>query len=374
VKKKHAPIREWFEVSLRPEEVFVYLDDLSRHGEWQARVCEIHVDRVGPTTVGTRVTEKRRLAGLTHRLTYEIVEHSPPSGFAFRGVSGRVRPVGRRVIEPLDGGNRTRVTIEIDFEGKGIGKLLVPVVRTWAAGEIRRSQRRLKEVLEDAGSTRDRDSPQREAGPPARTLVFDFDGTIADSLKTLVAIFEEVTDRPEKLTATELAALRSQSLKEVIRELRIRPWQIPSVSRRMKKLAASRIPATNIVPGMGEALVALHGCGYRLVVLSTNSPGTIRSFLVNNGIDSCFSGIYGDIGLRGKTSALKRIAKAERTISSGCVYVGDEVRDIEAAKRAGLPSVGVAWGFTDPDALRRVAPRAFARTPEDLLQIARSIA
>ena len=371
--KKHAPIRESFEVSVRPEEVFAYLDDLSRHGDWQGRVRDIRVDGVGPTVVGTRVTERRRLAGMPHRLTYEITEHTPPSGFAFRGVSGLVRPVGRRAIDPIDDGRRSRVTIEIDFEGKGIGKLIVPLVRKWATTEIRSSQRRLKELLEDRHETRSQDRRQSESKPLQRkTLIFDFDGTMVDSLPTLVAIFEEVTARPKKLTAAELAALRSRSLKEVARELRVRPWQIPSLARRMKQLAASRIPSADMVEGMGQALRALHGRGYRMVVLSSNSPGTIRSFLVNNDIDGCFSSIYGDVGLRGKKSALKRIAKMERTGSCGCVYIADEVRDIEAAKRAGLPSVGVAWGFTNPDAIQRADPRAFARTPGDLLEIAAS--
>jgi phosphoglycolate phosphatase-like HAD superfamily hydrolase len=366
VRKKRAPIREWFEVSRRPADVFAYLDDLSRHGEWQERVTEIRVEGSGPTTVGTRVVETRRFAGVPYRLAYEITEYTPPLGFSFRGVSGLVRPLGKRVIESLDDGSRARVTIEVDFEGRGAGKLVAPAVRKWAESEIRTNQLRLKELLENGDATRVR-------RPERATLVFDFDGTIVDSLAMLVAVFEEVTGRP-RLTPAELRRLRTKTLRGVIRELRIRPWQIPSLARRMRQEAVSRIPTATIVDGMASTLTELHRLGYRMVVLSTNAPAAIESFLANNGIDGYFSAVQGDIGLRGKTAALKRIAKGERARASGCVYIGDEVRDVEAAERAGLPSIGVAWGFTDPDTLRRAGPRAFASTPSDLIQIADSIA
>jgi phosphoglycolate phosphatase len=188
-----------------------------------------------------------------------------------------------------------------------------------------------------------------------------------------VGIFEEVTARPKKLSASELEALRGQPARDVLRELRIRPWQLPSLTRRIKRLAGSRIPDTTTAAGMDEALADL-SLRYRMIVLSTNSPGTIRSFLENNGLEELFSVIYGDVPFGGKTRALRRILKCERGLgASGCVYIGDEIRDIEAAKRAGLPSVGVAWGFTDAGALRNAAPTAFASAPRELITIAQAL-
>jgi hypothetical protein len=144
-----AAIRESVEIARRPEVVFAYLDDLARHGEWQEQI--VRVDRVepqGPTQVGTRATETRKMGGREQTMTYEITERNPPWSFAFRGVDGPVRPRGRGTIESLDDGARTRLTIEFDFEGHGLGKLLRPLAVRGARNEIPKNQRKLKELLE----------------------------------------------------------------------------------------------------------------------------------------------------------------------------------------------------------------------------------
>jgi Polyketide cyclase / dehydrase and lipid transport len=145
-----AAIKESIEIARCPEDVFAYLDDLSRHGEWQERVVSVRVHGTGPTAVGSRATETRRICGHDHRLTYTITKHSPPWSFEFRGVDGPVRPFGKRTVEPLDGGVRSRVAIELDFLGQGLGKLLVPLARRHARKQVPKGERRLKERLENA--------------------------------------------------------------------------------------------------------------------------------------------------------------------------------------------------------------------------------
>ena len=81
-------------------------------------------------------------------MTYEITEHSPPRSFAFRGIDGPVRPIGRGTIEPVGDGMRTRVTIELDFEGDGLGRALLPLVRSQARKQVSKDHRLLKERLE----------------------------------------------------------------------------------------------------------------------------------------------------------------------------------------------------------------------------------
>jgi hypothetical protein len=77
-----------------------------------------------------------------------VTEHDPPRSFGFRGVDGPVRVVGRGTVEPLDGGERSRVSLELDFEGHGFGKLLLPIVRRAARKQVPGNQQRLKERLE----------------------------------------------------------------------------------------------------------------------------------------------------------------------------------------------------------------------------------
>jgi uncharacterized membrane protein len=141
-----APITASIEIGRSPEGVFAYLDDLSRHGEWQAQIREVQVLTDGPTRVGTQVREKRQVPGGARDITYEITAHDPPRSVSFRGVDGPVRVVGNVAIAPTDGGSR--VTLELDFEGRGLRKLLVPLVRSQARKEVPVDQQRLKERLE----------------------------------------------------------------------------------------------------------------------------------------------------------------------------------------------------------------------------------
>jgi hypothetical protein len=80
--------------------------------------------------------------------TNEVVEHEPPRVFAFRGIDGPVRAVGRATIEPLAAGSSSRVTLALDFEGHGFGKLLVPLARSQSRKQVPKDQQRLKERLE----------------------------------------------------------------------------------------------------------------------------------------------------------------------------------------------------------------------------------
>jgi hypothetical protein len=99
--------------------------------------------------VGSRVVVTRRVGRREQAMTAELSELNPPKSWAVRGIDGPVRGNVKGTIVPLDDGARSRVTIELDFEGHGIGKLLVPlVVRRQAQKEVPRNQQKLKERLE----------------------------------------------------------------------------------------------------------------------------------------------------------------------------------------------------------------------------------
>jgi uncharacterized protein YndB with AHSA1/START domain len=147
-----APITETIEIARPPEEVFAYVDDPTRHGEWQSQLESVRVETDGPTRVGTRVAETRRVPGGPREMHYEVTEHDPPRRVAFRVLDGPVRPVGRITFEPSDGG--TRYTVELDFEGHGFGKLIAPLAKRAARKQLPQDLARLKERLESGAVAR----------------------------------------------------------------------------------------------------------------------------------------------------------------------------------------------------------------------------
>jgi hypothetical protein len=108
----------------------------------------VHVETDGPTRVGSRATDKRRLPGGARDITYEITEHDPPRTSSFRGVNGPIRAAGTLTIEPLEGGARSKLTLAFELKGQGLGVLFAPLARANARKEIPKSHQRLKEILE----------------------------------------------------------------------------------------------------------------------------------------------------------------------------------------------------------------------------------
>jgi uncharacterized membrane protein len=136
------------EIDRPPEDVFAYLDQLERHGEWQAEIVSSKVETDGPVAVGTRVREFRKIGGREQDTSYEVTEHDPPHKTSFRGVVGPVRPLGTVTVEPIGDGSKARVSIEFDLVGHGFGKLIAPLARMQARKSIVNSQQQLKAKLE----------------------------------------------------------------------------------------------------------------------------------------------------------------------------------------------------------------------------------
>ena len=105
---------------------------------------------IGPVGVGTRAIEKRKVPGGEREMSYGLTAHDPPTTSSWKGLDGPVRPNGTVTVEALDE-SRSRVTVALDLEGHGIGKLLLPFVRSQARKQIPADQARLKEILESRG-------------------------------------------------------------------------------------------------------------------------------------------------------------------------------------------------------------------------------
>jgi uncharacterized protein YndB with AHSA1/START domain len=146
-----APITNSVEIERSPEDVFAYLTDISRFHEWQEAVVSARPLDDGPMKAGSKATMTRRMGKREQTFTTELTEWSPPRSYAFRGIDGPVRPIGKGTLDPVADGRRTRFDFSIDFEGHGIGKVLVPLfVRRQAKKEIVESHEALKKRLESA--------------------------------------------------------------------------------------------------------------------------------------------------------------------------------------------------------------------------------
>jgi phosphoglycolate phosphatase len=201
-----------------------------------------------------------------------------------------------------------------------------------------------------------------------KTLIFDFDGTLADSFELVLDIAYELTGLPLQ-SEKEVARLRHLPLIKAAREMKIPLRMAPRLLVVGRQMMLERIQEVHPFPGISEVLNELHTNGYHLLVISSNSEHNVRSFLRTNELESFFDGVYGSASVFNKSSTLKKVMKKNKLDAIDCFYIGDEVRDVTAAAKVGMEPIAVAWGYQAREALAKYHPYALLDHPTDLLRI-----
>jgi phosphoglycolate phosphatase-like HAD superfamily hydrolase len=217
---------------------------------------------------------------------------------------------------------------------------------------------------------------RRQGGADAdrqRAVIFDFDGTIADSLRAVIDVFEDLTGRTERFTNEQIEAFREFSLPELMRELKIPKWKVPILLLRGRTMMHQHLHGIPVHQGMAKALEQLHADGIPLYVLSSNSTENVESYLAWHKLSHLFAGAYGGASLLGKAPRLLKLIDEQHIDVTRSWYVGDETRDVSAARAVGLHSASVAWGYNTYRALEHKGPDVIAETAEELVSKLESV-
>lgn len=196
-----------------------------------------------------------------------------------------------------------------------------------------------------------------------KTILFDFDGTIADTFDLMVEVYnKEIAPRYKMKQVSREEAIRLRSVtpkKEFLEEYNVSSRKLPLMVLRARREMSKRMDEVRPQKGMVELIRSIKGC--KLGILSSNSKKNIKFFLEKYGLSQYFDFIVTSRHVLGKHRAMKKF--------KGSVYVGDEVRDIRAAKKAGVVSIAVTWGYNKREALERENPEHMIDSPAQLLEI-----
>ncbi|MGB4800620.1 MAG: HAD hydrolase-like protein [Candidatus Saccharimonadales bacterium] len=206
-----------------------------------------------------------------------------------------------------------------------------------------------------------------------KAVIFDFDGTIADSLAAVIKVFEDITNRPKPFTKAEIEELQHKDLLQITLELNVQKWKIPWLIFRGRRMFKDHMRSVRVHSGIPDILADLHAHGVPLYVLSSNSRDNVQQYLRSHHLESYFTAIYGGAGLLGKARSLFRLFKQQGVDPKGSWYVGDETRDIIGAHAAGMKIISVSWGYNSRQALTDKNPDALVDTPEELAAVLQKI-
>jgi phosphoglycolate phosphatase len=199
-------------------------------------------------------------------------------------------------------------------------------------------------------------------------ILFDFDGTLADTFEALVNITNRLAEEYGYPTVnqSEIDQLKNLSSWQIIKKSGLSIVQLPFLLRRIRYELHNQLEYIEIFPGIKDALLQLKNNGYSLYVLTSNSTENVNIFMQENQILDLFSGIYSSSNLFGKHQKIRAILKQEKIKYHQAIYVGDETRDITAAKKANIKVIAVSWGFNHSEVLSRHNPDALIHYPSQL--------
>jgi phosphoglycolate phosphatase len=204
-----------------------------------------------------------------------------------------------------------------------------------------------------------------------RLIIFDFDGTLADSADWFLGVLGEMAERHGfvALPPDEMQRLRGLPNREIIKALKVRPWRLPFIARDMRTRAAADIHRIQQFDGVADVLRALAVDGVRVAVVSSNAEANVRRVLGDAAgavTDfACGSSLFG------KARLFSQLMRRAGVAPSETLCIGDEQRDIEAAQGAGANSGAVLWGYAEAEFLRGCQPTHAFERPANILQVVR---
>ncbi len=196
-------------------------------------------------------------------------------------------------------------------------------------------------------------------------VFFDFDGTLADTLDLVLKFGEEVS-KEFSLRPIAREEFKRHSMREALRLMGFPTHKLPEFVLRVKTHIRQNIDSVLLFPDIADMLKDINRNGFRLVVLSSNSKENIEHVLQTNGLVDQVSGIISDSSVFGKHKVIARALKRLNLSRDNIIYVGDEVRDIEACDKIRVPIIAVSWGWDDKDRLAKTGCRHIADNTKDL--------
>ncbi len=211
-------------------------------------------------------------------------------------------------------------------------------------------------------------------------VIFDFDGTIADSFNIFLIILNRLAQEMgfKAVAPEKIESFRSKTSQEVVHSLGIPFFKLPFVLQRARKefgkmksgkvISGKVISGISVVPGMKETLHRLKEQEVQLGLITSNAADNVQAFLKANEVDY-FDFLSASSGLWGKARRIDKMISLYGLEREKVLYVGDETRDIEAAHKAGVRIAAVSWGYNNAEALSKFSPDYLLDAPEDLLSI-----
>lgn len=199
-----------------------------------------------------------------------------------------------------------------------------------------------------------------------KTIIFDFDGTLADSFDIIAGIIGKLTKKHVQLTDEQIEKFKDLTVVQIAKYLGVKKFKWPFLIRLGRKEMTKQIDSVKLHQDIDKYIRLLAKRNVRLYILSSNSKQNILHVIEKYGIRNCFQEIYGNVGILSKAKAIKKVIRMNKLDNGDVLYVGDEVRDAVASENLGVAFIGVTWGFSSSRLLSAHRPYKVVESPREL--------
>ncbi len=198
------------------------------------------------------------------------------------------------------------------------------------------------------------------------TIIWDFDGTLADTLGDALGIYNDLAAQHGFRPIDDMETVRNTPISELVGSHNIPPRKIPLLVRGFLKAQRERMSDARLCPGVSDALAAFRESGCKQGIVSSNAEDNIRTCLRANQTEDFFEFVVGYSRMTGKQRALRKVIKRFDLVPDAVLYIGDDVRDVKAAKTANIDIAAATWGISSGTLLKTHQPTYLVDSPAEL--------
>jgi phosphoglycolate phosphatase len=204
---------------------------------------------------------------------------------------------------------------------------------------------------------------------PYTLAIFDLDGTLVDSFPWFLRTINDVADRFgfRRVRDEDVEGLRHASTREILSRLEVPLWKLPAIARHARRLKAQAAAEISLFAGVEAMLRTLAGSGVQLALVTSDSEANAREKLGPTA--ALFAHFDCSASVFGKPAKFRRVIRRAGVSPAEVIAIGDEVRDIEAARAMGIACGAVCWGYAAPAALRALAPDLVFESMDDIAPV-----
>lgn len=202
-----------------------------------------------------------------------------------------------------------------------------------------------------------------------KLVMFDFDGTLADSFPWFVGVVNIVAERYKfrRVEDHEIETLRGYGPRQIVQHLGVPWWKLPLIGRHMRAMTADNIEQISLFAGVDQMLERLSAAGITIGLVTSNAYAN-ASRILGSANAALITDYECDVSMFGKSARFRRVLKRHGVAPHEALCIGDELRDLEAAAKARIPFGAVAWGFTRIEALQAHSPAEVFLQMEDIAE------